>query len=294
MVSSSSQSKARPALRFRREARIEVSRLLVAVAWLMLAGCARASSDCSQGPAAAAAANARSLSTLSWSPFGRAETGWAIYEPLIANELSTACPADSPGFAAGLARWQGEHGLHQTGQMDLIVFTRFKVLWQSRRPFVAQSKLSCPAAPDAASLATVDAPSSYGGKTIQLLPPALEAYRRMASAARADEPKIAADRRLLTIFSGYRSPDYDAARCAAQHNCQGITRATCSAHRTGVAMDLYLGAAPGFSPDSSDDVNRLYLSHSAAYRWLVANASRYGFVNYPFEPWHWEWVGRGP
>ena len=31
-----------------------------------------------------------------------------------------------------------------------------------------------------------------------------------------------------------------------------------------------------------------------AYRWLVANADRFGFVNYPFEPWHWEWTGEPP
>ena len=24
---------------------------------------------------------------------------------------------------------------------------------------------------------------------------------------------------------------------------------------------------------------------------LVKNAARFGFVNYVFEPWHWEWVG---
>ncbi len=28
-----------------------------------------------------------------------------------------------------------------------------------------------------------------------------------------------------------------------------------------------------------------------AYRWLLANARRFGFVNYVFEPWHWEWTG---
>ena len=25
-------------------------------------------------------------------------------------------------------------------------------------------------------------------------------------------------------------------------------------------------------------------------RWLVANGHRFGFHNYPFEPWHWEWA----
>ena len=27
---------------------------------------------------------------------------------------------------------------------------------------------------------------------------------------------------------------------------------------------------------------------------LVTRATRFGFVNYPFEPWHWEWTGEAP
>ena len=115
----------------------------------------------------------------------------------------------------------------------------------------------------------------------------------MAQQARSS-PALAGDPRLFTIFSGFRSPDYDAARCAAQHNCNGIVRAACSPHRTGLAMDIFLGNAPGHAPDSTDDLNRLYLTRTSAYRWLVANAGRFGFVNYPFEPWHWEWTGEQP
>jgi LAS superfamily LD-carboxypeptidase LdcB len=36
------------------------------------------------------------------------------------------------------------------------------------------------------------------------------------------------------------------------------------------------------------------MSGTPAYRWLVANAGRFGFVNYVFEPWHWEWTGEAP
>ena len=36
------------------------------------------------------------------------------------------------------------------------------------------------------------------------------------------------------------------------------------------------------------------MSRTPAYRWLVANADRFGFVPYPFEPWHWEWTGEAP
>ena len=59
-------------------------------------------------------------------------------------------------------------------------------------------------------------------------------------------------------------------------------------------MDIYLGHAPGYAADSSADANRLYMTEGPAYRWLVANADRFGFVNYPFEPWHWEWAGEAP
>jgi hypothetical protein len=178
--------------------------------------------------------------------------------------------------------------------MDLDTLTKMIRLWQSRRPFVALSHSQCPAAPPLTSLAQATPAESYGGKQIFLRPGALRAYRRMAAAAKAQSPEIDADPRLLTIFSSFRSPAYDDARCALEHNCFGITRATCSAHRTGLAMDVYLGAAPGFSPDSSADANRLYLSRQVAYRWLVLNARRFGYVNYPFEPWHWEWTGESP
>jgi len=59
-------------------------------------------------------------------------------------------------------------------------------------------------------------------------------------------------------------------------------------------MDVYVGQAPGFGPDSSADSNRLFMTRTATYRWLVANADRFGFLPYPFEPWHWEWTGERP
>jgi hypothetical protein len=239
---------------------------------------------------AASAANARSVTTLAFSPFGRAERGWETYAPLIQKEIGAACPASSSGFAAALARWQGRHGLKATGVMDAATFAAIKNAIQLRRPFVLQSRRACPAAPPAAALATGTAREGYGGKPLVLRPQALAAYRRMVAAARAESAAIRADTRLLTAFSSFRSPDYDAARCQRDGNCDGVRRATCSPHRTGYAVDLYLGQAPGFGPDSTADANRLHLSRTAAYRWLVANAGRFGFHNYPFEPWHWEWA----
>ncbi len=174
--------------------------------------------------------------------------------------------------------------------LDTATFAAMKARWQGARPFVRASR-DCPPSPDPSRLASATVREGYGGKPIQLRPGALTAYRAMAAAARAAEPAIARERDALTIFSGYRNPASDAARCALQQNCFGIVRATCSAHRTGLALDLWVGHAPGYGPDSSADANRLAMVASPSYRWLLANAHRFGFVNYAFEPWHWEWTG---
>ncbi len=267
--------------------------VLAAAVWLGAAPAQAAPpAACLAGQMAmAAGANAVSVNGLAWAPFRRPETGWATYEPLIAHEIGTNCAAGTPVFAGALARWQKAHGLGGAGVFDEATFERLKAVWQSRRPFVTASRHACPAPPTPGELAQADARASYGGKTILLVPGALAAYRQMAAAARREVPEARRDGRLLTIFSGFRSPAADDARCALELNCQGVVRATCSAHRTGKALDLFLGAAPGYGPDSSADPNRLFMVRSATYRWLVANAARFGFVNYAFEPWHWEWTG---
>jgi hypothetical protein len=243
----------------------------------------------------AALQNGLTRTTAPWSVFGRAETGWAIYEPLAAHEIGTACPADSAGFARALAAWQAGRRLPASGVMDPPTLTAMRLVWLARRPFVAQSEHGgCPPPPAPAALVLARPDESYETKPIQLLPQALGAWRAMAAAARAESSAIAADRHLLTIFSGYRDPMGDTVHCALTGECGTIARAFCSAHRSGLAMDIYLGSAPGYGPASSDDANRLYQSRTPAYRWLVTNAARFGLVNYPFEPWHWEYVGRTP
>jgi hypothetical protein len=249
--------------------------------------------DCAHPTSFAAAArdNASSLNQARWSVFGRPETGWAIYAPLTGHEIGTACAADTPAFAAALAAWRSAHGGPASGTMDAATLDALRLTWLERRPFLAASAPgSCPPAASAAELLTLRPQEGYEGMTIRLRPQALVAWRAMVAAARRESPAIAGDPRLLTIFSGFRDPAADALRCAAG-GCGRLTRASCSAHRTGLAMDLYLGSAPGFPPESAADANRLYESQTPAYRWLVANAARFGFVNYPFEPWHWEWAG---
>jgi D-alanyl-D-alanine carboxypeptidase len=241
----------------------------------------------------AAKANAASLTTLPLDPFGKPEAGWALYAPAIAHETRTACAADTPAFARALAIWQMRHGLIPHGALDAPTFAAMKTDWQQARPFVRLRESGvCPDPPTV--LATLTPDESRSDRAVQLRPDALAALRRMVAAARREQPQIGANSELLTVFSGYRDPAADAARCHAEQNCQGLVRAECSAHRTGLAVDLNLGAAAGFAADSSDDANRLYQSKTPAYRWLVANAARFGFVNYVYEPWHWEWTGARP
>ena len=253
--------------------------------------------DCRPAPAfdAAAAQNGVSLTSATWSAFGRPELGWEVYAPLTAHEIASVCPPQSSGFAQALAAWQRAHGVSPNGVMDEPTLKALKQVWMRRRPFVlAMAKGSCPAPASPDQLAWIAAGEGYSGKPAQLQTQALTAYRAMIAAVRAEAPEAAADHRLLTIFSGYREPLADLVSCEASGVCGTIERARCSAHRTGMAVDLYLGAAPGFSPDSTADQNRLWQSHTPIYRWLVANAGRFGFVSYPFEPWHWEWTGAPP
>ncbi|WP_310539366.1 D-alanyl-D-alanine carboxypeptidase family protein [Phenylobacterium sp.] len=236
--------------------------------------------------------NASSLRSLSWAPFRRDEIGWETYAPLIQRELGTLCAPDTSRFSQLLAGFQKRFRLKGTGEMDAATFNVFKGVWQERRPFVMVNVDGyCP--PPPMSLVVAAPAESYGGKTIPLRPGTLDAYRRMVAAAKR-VPAIAKDSRNLTIFSGFRDPDADAARCVTEGNCDGVVRATCSPHRTGLALDLYVGQAPDYGPDSSADPNRLHMSNTPTYRWLLANAHRFGFVNYPFEPWHWEWIGQAP
>lgn len=258
------------------------------------ASTARMPGDC-RGPAQfaeAARANAGDLTALAWAPFGAEERGWDAYAPVIAQEVGTGCPAASPAFAAALAKWQASQDLPATGRMDAATFEKMRVAWMLRRPFVLATRDGrCPQGPAEASLTQARPEEGYWRKVVQLRPGALEAYRRLVAAARRDVPALRADPELLTIVSGYRNPQTDAARCATDGNCGGPARANCSAHLTGLAMDLYVGAAPGEEATSASDANRSFQAQTPLYDWMARNAGRFGFVGYPYEPWHWEWTG---
>jgi lysozyme len=137
--------------------------------------------------------------------------------------------------------------------------------------------------PRASDLVTI---TGVGGKRIQLHRLAAQAWQALVSAARANgirEP-------LLLPVSGYRSPEHQerlwrdalARYGSAEEARKWVAPPGGSAHQTGRAIDFYLG-----DRNSSSNVARLRML--PAYKWLVANAARFGFYPYEREPWHWEY-----
>jgi hypothetical protein len=91
-------------------------------------------------------------------------------------------------------------------------------------------------------------------------PDTAQAFDRMAAAA-------AADGIALIVVSGYRSDAEQAVLWARHPDPKWVARPGTSLHRLGTELDL--GSA-------------------AAYGWLTANASRFGFVQrYSWEAWHY-------
>jgi len=138
-------------------------------------------------------------------------------------------------------------------------------------------------APRPSDVATV---SGYGGKRIPLHRLAAEAWRALVSAARADglrEP-------LLLPTSGFRDPQHQERLWRAalerygspQEARKWVAPPGGSAHQSGRAIDFYVGG-------KNSSRNVAHLRTLPAYRWLVANAMRFGFYPYSAEPWHWEY-----
>lgn len=126
------------------------------------------------------------------------------------------------------------------------------------------------------------------GRMQRLAPAAAESWRRMKTEA-------AADGVVLLIVSGFRSVGYQAElfrkKLAAGHDISSILKVKAapgySEHHTGKAIDI---ASPGTRPLTDE------FETSAAFRWLEANAARFGFgmpygrdnaLGIAYEPWHW-------
>jgi zinc D-Ala-D-Ala carboxypeptidase len=130
------------------------------------------------------------------------------------------------------------------------------------------------------------------GRQFLLAAPAAEAWRAMKAAALADGV-------VMRIVSAFRSIDRQAEIVRAKlDRGQSLEDILCvsaapgfSEHHTGRALDL---TTDGVRPLEEE------FEGTDAYRWLAANAGRFGFVlsfprdnphGYSYEPWHWRFDG---
>ena len=98
--------------------------------------------------------------------------------------------------------------------------------------------------------------------------------------------ELAPEEKFLRIVSAFRSREYQAKLRAAEPNAGRAALAVNSPHFTGHAIDIYVGGEPVKTLDS----NRAIQVQTPVYKWLVKNASKFGFYPYYYEPWHWEYV----
>jgi D-alanyl-D-alanine carboxypeptidase len=140
--------------------------------------------------------------------------------------------------------------------------------------------------PEAADL--VVAETGDDGKEYLLVPPAANAWRAMKASAFANGI-------VIRIVSAFRTVDRQAEIVRAKIEkglpLESILSASAppgySEHHSGRAIDV---TTDGVRPLEQE------FEHTHAFRWLSANASRFGFVlsfprqnpyGYAYEPWHW-------
>ena len=240
----------------------------------------------------AALENAKLRSALSWTFSGKTQTGWNIYVPLISQTIGVDSGPDTPEFALGVSNWQSSAGLPETGVVDEATLETFKKYWQSRR--LGRFGLSADDNLFSAPIAEFFDPTR-SPDMLQLERETYAAYKKMIAAAAKDlqhelkltkDGELAPEEKFLRIVSAYRSQEYQDALRKKEPNAGRGALAKNSPHSTGHALDIYVGGEPVKTLDS----NRLIQVQTPAYKWLVKNAHRFGFYNYFYEPWHWEYV----
>jgi hypothetical protein len=242
---------------------------------------------------AAAARNTLLKYELSWAFGGKQQRGWYLYTPLISRMLATKGESAGDNFAAALSRWQKSSGLQPSGVLDGDTLYHMVGEWQG-----ARLKHKAHARADELLLAPTSDfyDPSRPDELRQVERETYAAYKRMLAAAAADPSlglkltatgELAPEERFLKIISSFRSPEYQARLRAQSPNSGRAGLAVNSPHFTGRALDIYVGGEPVETKDS----NRALQVQTAAYRWLVQNADRFGFRPYYYEPWHWEYVG---
>lgn len=243
--------------------------------------------------AEAAARNTALKYELSWAFGGKQQRGWYLYTPLISRLLETEDEAAGSDFASSLSRWQTGAGLRPSGVLDDETLYRMVSAWQGARlknkEYATPDRLLQAPTSDFYDPSRPDALRQVERETYA-------AYKRMVAAAAADPSlglkatatgELAPEERFLKIVSSFRSREHQAQLRAQSPGSGRAGLAVNSPHFTGCALDLYVGGEPVETKDS----NRALQVQTPAYRWLVANAARFGFRPYYYEPWHWEYVG---
>jgi uncharacterized protein YcbK (DUF882 family) len=231
---------------------------------------------------------------LSWAFGGKQQRGWYLYAPLISRTIETEGEAAGSDFAAALSRWQTGAGLRPSGVLDDETLYRMVSTWQGARlknkEYATPDRLLQAPSSDFYDPTRADALRQVDRETYA-------AYKRMVAAAAADPSlglkvtaagELAPEEKFLKIISSFRSREHQASLRAQSPGSGRAGLAVNSPHFTGRALDLYVGGEPVETRDS----NRALQVQTPAYRWLVANAERFGFRPYYYEPWHWEYVGQ--
>jgi len=107
------------------------------------------------------------------------------------------------------------------------------------------------------------------------------AFRRMLDAAKADG--------IILSGGGFRTKARQI-QLRTINGCPDVWTAPASSCRVPTAIPGRSLHEIGLAIDITSGGKSL-TANSAAFRWLAANAGRYGFVNLPSEPWHWSITG---
>ncbi len=237
----------------------------------------------------AALANTNLKKSLRWTFGKKAQTGWYIYVPLIQHTIKTESEPESNEFAVALSTWQNENALPANGILDeKTLFALIKV-WQSRRIpklYEADEKLLFNA-----PIADFFDPTRERN-LLNVEREAYTAYKKMVAAAAKDlglkieKGNLTGEDKFLTIISAHRSRAYQEQLRKKEPTAGRAQLAFFSPHFTGRALDIYVGG----EPVTTKDENRAVQVETKVYKWLVKNAEGFGFYNYFYEPWHWEYV----
>lgn len=237
----------------------------------------------------AALTNSKLKRSLKWTFGKKSQTGWYLYVPLIQHTINNKNAPESNDFALALSVWQKENRLAPNGVLDKETLMALIKYWQSRRIpklYEADEKLLFNA-----PIADFFDPTRER-HLLNLNRETYTAYKKMIAAAAKDlnlkieKGNLTGSDKFLTIISAHRSRAYQEQLRKKEPNAGRAQLAFVSPHFTGRALDIYVGG----EPVTTKDENRAIQIETKAYKWLVKNAERFGFYNYFYEPWHWEYV----